>query len=78
MVFIDREALLIEIKLINFYSMQRDKRGRFVKKAEWGLKTEKPSFSLNTPNLLDPYGTAQQTQALDAHNMFGLGETFAP
>ncbi len=58
--------------------MQRDKRGRFVKKAEWGLKTEKPSFSLNTPNLLDPYGTAQQTQALDAHNMFGLGETFAP
>ena len=58
--------------------MQRDKRGRFVKKAEWGLKTEKPSFSLNAPNLLDPYGIQQQTQSLDAHNTFGLGETFAP
>ena len=53
--------------------MQRDKRGRFVKKALTGTNLTTPSFSLNDP-------LAEQKRLLDSHHMAFGGESkpFAP
>ena len=53
--------------------MQRDKRGRFVKKASTGTTLTTPMFSLNNP-------LAEQKSLLDSHHMvFGEeSKTFAP
>lgn len=50
--------------------MQRDKRGRFVKKASTGTNLTTPMFSLNDP-------LKEQKKALDSHNMLFSEESKA-